>query len=499
MTIRAEDPRTTGTMPAEPASSVRSATVWSYGLTIGRLGITTALSFVLAAMLGPRAFGVIAMALVFINLIEMLQQQGLMPAIISRGELRGEHADTAFWLVVGVGLACTGLGLGLAPLWADVNALPELALVIQVLALGVPLTSSVVVHEAILRRRLEFRKLAIRSWVSVLTGGAAGIGAAVAGWGVWALVVQQLVMNATVVAVLWRVTPWRPRFRFSLTAAKELWSYSLRSTASSVGLFLGARLDILLAGAFFGPVVVGLYRLAQRLTTMVVDLTARAMQGVSLPGLAAVQSEPQRFAVRLLKMQRLTATLALPALALVVGLAPVVEAVLGPEWHGTTSAIQILAAAQAFTAVSLLLGPALQAIGRPGTLALLIWLWAGLTVAALVVAVRMTSADDSDRLVALCLAVAIASAVAVTVMVVVTSSIFSIPITDMAAAWLPGAVAAVGIAAVTTMMMQFSISMPIKSVMGLVSGMAVGMALLALLDRRIRALIKQPKELINLI
>src|SRR5699024_4592772 len=128
----------------------------------------------------------------------------------------------------------------------------------------------------------------------------------------------QLVMNATVVVVLWTVTSWRPRFRIRLTAARELWSYSLRSAASSVGLFLGGRLDILLAGAFFGPAVVGLYRMAQRLTMMVVDLTARAMQGVSLPGLAAVQSDSQAFASRLLKMQRLTATMALPSLGLLV-------------------------------------------------------------------------------------------------------------------------------------------------------------------------------------
>src|SRR5699024_11251457 len=114
-------------------------------------------------------------------------------------------------------------------------------------------------------------------------------------------------------------------------ASRELWSFSTRAASSSLGLFLGGRVDVLLAGLFFGPVIVGLYRLAQRLTAMAVDVTARGMQAVALPGLAGVQDDSEAFAARLLQMQRLTSLMALPLLGLVAGAARSEERRVGKE------------------------------------------------------------------------------------------------------------------------------------------------------------------------
>lgn len=449
------------------------------------MAITVGLSLVLAAMLGPRAFGVIAMALVFTNFIEMIQQQGMMPAIISRRTLEDRHADTAFWMVLGAGIICTALGVLAAPLWAGLNDLPELTPVIQVLALSVPLTSSVVVHEAILRRQLKFKKLAIRSWASVLAGGLAGVGAAVAGWGVWALVVQQLVMNAVSVAVYWGVSSWRPRMRFSGEAARDLWRYAARSSSSSLGLFLGGRVDIILAGALFGPVLVGLYRMGHRLATMVIDVTARSMQAVSLPGLASVQDDSAAFADRLLRMQRTTCALALPILGVLAGVAPALEHLLGPEWSGTAVAIRILAVGQALTAMTLLLGPALQARGRPGALALIMWLWSSLTAGALVLAASL--GPPSDRLAVLCWAIVVASGAAGTVLVVVGSRVFGIPIVKILRVYVPSVVAGLSaVGAATGVTMLISTTSLVAAVAASLAGATVAVVVLALLDPVVR-------------
>ncbi|TDD98956.1 oligosaccharide flippase family protein [Jiangella asiatica] len=475
---------------AKPRSSLRSAAVWSYSLTIGKMAITTGLSLTLAAMLGPRAFGVIAMALVFTNFIEMIQQQGLMPAIISRKTLPSLHADTAFWLVLGAGTIGTVLGVAAAPWWAGVNDLPELTPVIQVLALSIPLSSSVVVQEAMLRRELEFRKLALRSWSSVFAGGAAGIVAAVLGWGVWALVTQQLVTTLTTVLVLWRVSPWRPRPRFSSTAARNLWSYSVRSSVSSLGLFLGGRLDVILAGALFGPVLVGLYRMGQRLATMVVDVTARSMQAVSLPGLASLQDDQPAFNARLLRMQRLTVALALPVLGIVAGLAPVVEDLLGPEWAGTTDAIRILAVSQGLSALTLLLGPALQARGRPGTLAVILWVWSGLTAAALLGAAALDIAGV-DRLVVLCWAIVAASAVGGVTLLVTAARTFGIRIVKILSSVLPAVLAglaAAGVAAAITS--SLATSPLVAMVLGGLLATMVSVAVVTALDPVVRTILR---------
>lgn len=423
-----------------PKPSLRVATRWSYTLSLGKMAISLSLAFVLAAILGPRAFGVIGMALVFINFVEMLQQQGLMPAIVSRKLLTERHADTAFWLVFAVGLACTIGAIVIAPWWANLNDLPELAGVIRVLALTVPLTSTIVIHEALLRRELAFKKLTVRTWTSLVAGGIAGVLGAVFGLGVWALVLQQVVTSVVAVIVLWTVSAWRPRFRVDRLAARELWSYSTRAASSSLGLFIGGRVDVLLTGLFFGPVIVGLYRLAQRLTSTAVDVTARGMQAVALPGLSGVQDDSAAFATRLLRMQRVTSVMALPLLGLLAGVASPLERILGTQWDGTATAIRLLAVMQAFTAISLLLGPALQAWNRPGALSIVIWISSGLKILALVAAAWLE--DSSGGLVALCVAMIAATAMSSILIVIVATRILRIRVADMLRPWIPGAVGA---------------------------------------------------------
>lgn len=467
-------------------TSLRSATLWSYSLTIGKLAITTGLSFVLAAILGPRAYGVIAMALVYTGLMEMLQQQGMMPAIISRKRLDDIHADTAFWLVVGTSTVLTVAGVVLAPWWAAVNDLPELAPVIQVLAVGVLLASTVVVHEAKLRREMSFKKLAIRTWASVIAGGVAGIVGAALGWGVWALVAQQVVTSAVSVLVLWWVSPWRPRARVSLDAARELWSYSVRSASSSLALFVARRLDVVLVGLFFGPVVVGIYRMGQRLTQLVVDVTTRGMQSVSLPALSAVQDDDAAFSARLLTMQRRAASFAMPLLGVLAGLAPWVESVLGHEWSGTAIAIQLLAVLQLTTAAEMLLGPAMQARGRPGILSILLWLYGLLCVGALVVAGTVTS--SSNELVVLCLAMIAANYLGSSIVVIVASRTLRVPLLKLTGSLLPGLLAGIVAAAATHFVLAGGATLPsiLAGPLAALAGTAVALIMLLALDDALR-------------
>lgn len=400
------------------------------------MGITSGLTLVLAAILGPRAFGVMALALAFTGFAEMLQKQGLAPAIISRETLPDRVADTAFWLVCGASLVLTGLGLGLAPLWAAANDLPELTPVIRVLSLGIPVSALIVVQESILKRTMQFRKLAVRTWLSAGVGGVVGVAGAILGWGVWALVAQLMTTNLVSVLVLWAVSPWRPKFRVDGEAARSLWSYSMRSVGASVGLFLGGRADLLIAGPLFGAVVVGLYRMANRLTALVVDVSARSMQAVSLPALAALQTDPPQFRARFLSMLRATTVLCLPVLGIVAGVAPAVEGILGDEWVGTTDAVRWLVPGQAAVTMCLLFGPALQAVGRPGLTSWLTWGWVATTVALLPAAAVTIGADRP--LLALCLAVTASAILTWISHAVVASRVLDVPLAAMLGAWAPG-------------------------------------------------------------
>lgn len=464
----------------EDGGSFRLAALWSYSLIWGRLAITTILAFVLAALLGPEAYGVIAMALVFTGFVEMLQQQGMMPAIIAHRALDDDHKDTAFWLVIGVGVVLSASAILAAPWWASVNHLPELTPVIRVLALGVPLTSSVVVHEAVLRRTMQFKRLAAATWTAVIAGGLVGLSGALLGWGVWALVAQQLAMVVTTVCVLWWISSWRPRLNFRLQAARDLWHYSVRSSTSSLAMFFGGRMDVILGGALFGPVAIGVYRMAQRLTEVVLDVTFRGMQSVSLPGLAQVQDARVVRNTRFLTMQRRAVCLALPLLGIVAATAPVVQDLLGDEWTGTATAIRLLVIVQALRAMTGLMGPALQAVNRPGTLAILQVVLAGAGATAIVVASRVSESTDAVAT----LSMAVISATVVTSILVahVTGRILEIRWRDILRSWAPGLLA--GLAATTASYASFHalastaplVATFVAGTVGLVSGGVVVLA-----------------------
>jgi O-antigen/teichoic acid export membrane protein len=422
-----------------PRAGFAEAVGWSYVLALSRVGVTTLVTFVLAAMLGPEAIGLMAMALVFILFVEMLLQQGLLPAIVQRSELRQEHADTAFWLVLGVGSLLTVMAAALAPVWERINGTSGLAVLVWALTPIVLIQSLVVVQEAILRREMRFKSLAMRTVAVGLVGGAVGVGCALAGLGVWSLVAQQVTGALVGVVVLWRVSAWRPRRHFDKVAAGELFTFSRNSAAASIGVFLGNKADILVGGIFFGPFVIGIYRLAQRAASTGVEISSRAMQAVSLPELSARQHNMTDFAKRYLRLQQLTAAVSLPVLGAMAGVAGLLGPALGDDWTLVGLPLRGLALASALTTVAAVAGPALQAMGSPGVLAIISWARAVVVVLGLVtVGVLLEGADDQALLIAF-VAVMIASAAAsFVVMAVVLMSKLRLSARAYAGSLMPG-------------------------------------------------------------
>lgn len=369
-----------------PNRTFRSALRWSYVMDGGRQAITMLVTLVLAGLLGPTAFGTVAMATVYILFVQMLLQQGMIPALIQRKDLRPEHLDSAFWMVMGTSGALTIASIGLSGWWASVNRLPDLQAVISVLSILIPVKGLVVVQEARLRRNMDFRPLAIRTTASVLVGGIVGVVLAVRGFGVWAIVGQQLTTGIVELVVLWSITNWRPRLRFSRRCARELLGFSAGSSLASFGVFVNNRSDALLIGLFFGPAAVGLYRFASRWVDMLIEVSVRSLQAVSLPELSRLQHDSNHFEDRLLAVLRLSSLLALPALGILAAASDPLMTLVGPEWSDAVVPLQILCGVGAVKALTLFNGPMLQALGKTRSLAGLAWVAAILSALGFVLA-----------------------------------------------------------------------------------------------------------------
>ncbi len=391
-----------------PRERLKSAIFWSYALTAGRLGTTMVVMFVLARMLGPHALGVLTTALLFVMITQMLLQQTLLTTIIQREKLEGDHLDAGFWLIMIGSVALTGLAAGAAPLWAAFNGQPQVTAVCIALTPLILLQGLTVVPEAIMRRKMTFRPLAIRMLVSTELGGVVGIAMAFAGYQVWALVAQQLVTGGVGAVVLWSVTDWRPRRRMPRQAIKDLWGFSAQTALGGVGVFLAIRIDVLVIGKLFGPTAVGLYRLAQRLPDMLTEVTSRSLQQVSLPELARLQRTPAELGERLAKILHVSAVTGLPALGILAATAKPLVALLGPAWSPAGTAIQLLCIVGVVNVYGVLLGPALQAVGRPGINTALSWfqLAVGVTTFYFIGQWLKGSQDDRAQVAAIALGMA---------------------------------------------------------------------------------------------
>jgi PST family polysaccharide transporter len=384
-------PAVAETATIERGRRFKPALLWSYLVSTGMYVITALITFVLAAILGPEEYGLLWMALVWVTLGQVLLQHGPTMAVIQHENITDDHLDAAFWSTMIGAVVFTTLLAAAAPLWAAFNGLPELTLICLALASIVPLYALNVIPEAVLRRRLQLRGIAVRYLAAGLLSGLVAIGCALAGLGVWALVVQQVTLTVTVTVTLWLTISWRPRLRRFGPQLRDIRGTSVKTLLGAVGDFVVMRADVLLMGAFFGPVVVGLFRFAVRVPEMVVDLTARGLRNVSLPDLARHAADRPALADRLSRLVRAGAAMSIPMLGVAAAAAEPFVLLIGEQWAEAVQPLRVLCVASAITIVGALFVPTLQAAQRPGLPAIMTWASAACMTGGIYLAARLSA------------------------------------------------------------------------------------------------------------
>lgn len=268
--------------------------LWTALQSIGVRLFSLLVFIVLARLLSPSDFGLLAMAGVFVALGDALVAQGFGTAITQREELEPEHESTAFWTNMLAGIGLGGLLYAAALSLARLYGQQELTPVIRWLSLALPLRGAVAVPVGLLQRRFEFRALAIRAVSAALAGGVAGVLAAVAGWGVYALVVQQLVGASLDVIVVWSAAAWWPRLAFSMRHLKDLIGFSAYLLASGLLGLLSRRADDFLIGLVLGDVALGIYAVAYRGLQILEQVLAKTGTVVAFSAFSRLQGQPER-------------------------------------------------------------------------------------------------------------------------------------------------------------------------------------------------------------
>ncbi len=340
--------------------------LWSAVGTWGQQLGTFLVFAVLARLLSPAAFGLVALATVFTAFVKILAEQGLVDAVVQRPEIDERDLDTAFWANLAVSVMLAGILAAVAPAIATVMGQPLLGPVLAALSLGIVFAAFSGVQRAILARDLAFSSLTLRTLISVTVGSIAGVTAAVLGAGVWSLVVLNLSTEAAGAITLWTVSDWRPRFHFSFRRLRSLTSFGLNIVGFKILNFLNRRSDDLLIGYQLGAVSLGYYTIAKKLVLVMITITTNVVGSVAFPVFSRIQGDADVIRRGYYKAIRLTSLIAFPAFIGMAAAAPeLIELLFGAKWAPSIPVMRIFAIVGLIQSVLFVPGIAMKALGKP--------------------------------------------------------------------------------------------------------------------------------------
>jgi len=340
--------------------------LWSAIQSWGTQAIAFIVFFVLARLLEPEAFGLVALAGVFLAFVQLFIDQGLSTAIVQRQDLEPEHLDSAFWTNLGISFLLTLVGIAVAGLVAELFKEPQLTPILRWLSLSFLLSGFKGVQQALFQRQLAFKALAIRSLVAVVAGGVVGVVMAFSGFGVWSLVGKQLVNELVGVVVLWGASDWRPGFNVSVRHFQELFAFGINLLGIRILEFFNVRSDDFLIGYFLGPVALGYYTVAYKLLLIMLQLLTTVTVKVALPTFSRLQQEPERMRQGFYQVTQLTSLISFPIFLGMATLAPeLVPILFGKQWIPSIPVMQILAFVGILISVEHFTSTVIMAMGKP--------------------------------------------------------------------------------------------------------------------------------------
>lgn len=333
-------------MSGSLATKALHAAKWTYLSTFITAALQIIVTAVLARLVAPEAFGLVAMAGLVLRFGQYFAQMGVGQAIVQRAELEPEHTSAGFWASAIIGALFTGVAWLLAPLASRAFGSVELIPVLQWMSLSFLISGTSATSFALLRRAMRFKAIAVTEIVAYVIGYGGALVLAATGAGVWALVfaglcqtaVANLLYNVLARPVLVPVLRWQPY--------RELLGFGTVVSFISFLEFLNANLDTIAVGRFAGATQLGFYNRALSLTGLPMQYMSTSLSRVLLPSFSRIQDETARAGRAYLTLITVFAGIGLPvALGMSGASAEIVAVLLGDRWAASVPVMRIVAVA----------------------------------------------------------------------------------------------------------------------------------------------------------
>ncbi len=346
-------------------SKVLSSLIWKLLERGGTQGVQFIIQIVLARILSPNDYGIIALIMVFIALANVFVQSGFNTALIQKKEADEEDFSSVFYvslLIAGILYIILFIS---APIISKFYRLPQLINIIRVLSITLFFGAFNSIQNAIVARNMIFKKLFFSSLGAIIISGIIGIVIAYKGFGVWALVYQQLINQLCICLILWFTIKWRPKLLFSLEKIKILFSFGSK-------LLLSALLDTgyregtnLIIGKVYTPTMLGYYSRGDQFPKLIIGNVNGSIQSVIFPVLSSFQDDKEKIREIVRKGITMSSYIIFPMMIGLCAVAePLVKLLLTDKWLPCVPFLRIFCLTYALWPIHTTNLQAINALGR---------------------------------------------------------------------------------------------------------------------------------------
>ena len=330
-------------MSQELRKNTRKGFFWSTIERFSTQGIQFVFGIILARILSPNDYGIIAMPVVFLNLAQVSVDSGFSNALIRKKNLSENDLSTAFYFNIVVGIFCYIVLFLCSPLIASFYSTPILAKLLRITALTVFLNSLCTVHQAIVTIELNFKIQAKISFFSALISGIIGVIMAFYDYGVWSLVVQQVLSGFLRAIMMWSFIKWIPILKWSHESFVYLWGFGSKMMLSSLINTLYQNIYPLIIGRFYSAGQLGYYTRACQFSQLPSSNFTGIIKRVTYPVLSSLQNDDSELSAKFRKTLRATVFIICP---IMFGLFAVsdhlITVVLTEKWIPVSPLLKIL-------------------------------------------------------------------------------------------------------------------------------------------------------------
>ena len=345
--------------------SIISGLVWKFAERIGAQSVSFIVSIVLARLLCPEDYGLISLITIFLAVSGVFIQSGFGTALIQKKDADNIDFSTVFYFNILMSLIFYFLLYIISPYIAKFYNEPTLTTIVRVMSISLIISAVNNVQCAYVSKTMQFRRFFYSTLVGTILSGFVGVAMAYMGFGVWAIVAQQLFNTLVDTIVLWFTVKWRPQLVFSIERLKGLFSFGWKLLASGLLDTLYNNIYGLLIGKIYNPSLLGLYNRGYGFPNLIVSNINGPIQSVLLPALSEEQDNKERLKAM---VRRSIVTSSFIIYPMMVGMAaiakPMVTILLGEKWLGCVFFLQISCITLAFWPIHTANLQAINAVGR---------------------------------------------------------------------------------------------------------------------------------------